>query len=148
MKKNDKIWLLTGDLGYKMWDPHFKDFPKRCINCGAAEQAMIGMAVGLALEGKVPFCYSITPFLIYRPYEWIRNYLHHENIPVKLVGAGRGKDYGNDGYTHWCGKIYNEIALDALPRIIQLWPEEKKDVPSMVKEMVYNRRPTFISLPR
>jgi transketolase C-terminal domain/subunit len=55
---------------------------------------MIGAATGMAMEGKIPVVYSITPFLLYRPFVFLRNYLHHENIPVKLVGGGRNKDYG------------------------------------------------------
>ena len=97
MAKNPKVVLLTADLGYKLFDPHFEDFPQQCISVGASEQAMLGIGVGMALKGLIPFCYSITPFLLYRPAEWIRNYLHHEKIPVKLVGAGVGKDDLEDG---------------------------------------------------
>ena len=68
MARNKDIWVLTADLGYKMWDMIRDDYPKRFINVGASEQAMMGMAVGLALEGKVPIVYSITPFLLYRPF--------------------------------------------------------------------------------
>jgi transketolase len=62
---------------------------------------MVGMAVGLSLSGYVPICYSITPFLLYRPFELIRNYVNHESINVKLVGTGRDRDYSHDGFTHW-----------------------------------------------
>jgi len=146
MKKNDKIWLITADLGYKMWDQHFEDFPDRCVNVGAAEQAMIGMAVGLALGGKKPFCYSITPFLLYRPYEWLRNYLYHENIPVRLIGAGRDKDYGQDGFTHWSEGASS--LLDTLPNIFTYWPETKKAAKEACWEMVEINSPSFVSLKR
>ncbi|MDE2590931.1 MAG: hypothetical protein KGL95_14845, partial [Patescibacteria group bacterium] len=89
MKKNPEIFVVTSDLGYKMWDSVRKDFPDRFINVGAAEQAMIGIGIGLSLAGKIPFIYSITSFLLYRPFETIRNYIHHEKIPVRLVGSGR-----------------------------------------------------------
>ena len=69
MKKNSDIWVIVNDLGYKMWDDVRRDFPERFINTGAAEQSMIGIAVGLALEGKIPVVYSITTFLLYRPFE-------------------------------------------------------------------------------
>src|SRR4051812_40784500 len=93
MKKNKKIYVVVNDLGYKMWDKVRKDYPDRFINVGAAEQLAVGVSVGLAINNKIPIFYSITTFLLYRPFETIRNYLHHEKIPVKLVGSGRDKDY-------------------------------------------------------
>lgn len=148
MKKNKDIWVLTGDLGFGMWDKIRDAFPDRFVNCGASEQALMGIAIGLAQEGKIPFVYSITPFLLYRPYEWLRNYLQRERVAVKLVGSGRGKDYLQDGWTHWCGEEYEEDAFKGLPRIIQFWPGEKENVPKMVKEMITNKKPSFISLQR
>ena len=83
MAENRKIWVITADLGYKMWDRVREDYPDRFINVGAAEQVMVGIGIGLALEGKIPILYSITPFLLYRPFESIRNYIDREKIPVK-----------------------------------------------------------------
>ena len=74
MKTNEDIVLLVGDVGYKVFDHLREEYPRRVINPGAAEQLMIGMGVGLALDGKIPVCYSITPFVLYRPFEFIRNY--------------------------------------------------------------------------
>jgi transketolase len=62
MKQNPNIWVVTGDLGYKMFDFIRRDFESRFINTGATEAAMLGTAVGLAKEGKIPFCYSISTF--------------------------------------------------------------------------------------
>ena len=146
MRRNKDIYLLTADLGYKLFDNIAKDFPDRFINVGASEQAMLGIAVGLALEGKVPVCYSITPFLLYRPFEWIRNYLDHEKIPVILVGSGRDKDYGDDGFTHYSEEAVQVLSL--FPNIRQYWPDEKEEVPDMIKEMIFERKPCFISLKR
>ena len=100
MELNDKIWCLTGDLGYKLLDPIRDKFPDRFVNCGASEFSMVGVAVGVAKMGKIPFVYSITPFLIYRAFEMIRNYVDHEKIPVKLLGGGRDNDYHIDGFSH------------------------------------------------
>ena len=99
MNKNEKIFLLTGDLGFGLFDDIRKKFPNRFINVGSCEQLMIGLAVGLSYEGWIPLCYSITPFLLYRPFEFIRNYLNHELANVKLVGGGRDKDYKNLGFS-------------------------------------------------
>ena len=101
MASNEDIILLTGDLGYGLWDKIRLDFSDRFYNVGSAEQLMVGAAVGMAMEGKIPVTYSITPFLLYRPFELLRNYLDHEEIPVKLVGGGRDKDYGHLGFSHW-----------------------------------------------
>ena len=147
MAKNPKVVLLTADLGYKLFDPHFEDFPQQCISVGAAEQVMLGIGVGMALKGLIPFCYSITPFLLYRPAEWIRNYLHHEKISVKLVGAGVGKDYLEDGFTHWSDEPYNTI-VSSWPNIQQFYPETKEEVPAMVREMITNKKPSFLHLHR
>jgi transketolase C-terminal domain/subunit len=64
MKKDESIYLIIVDLGYETFDKHFKDFPDRCINTGASEQAAMGIAVGLALQGKKPFIYTISSFFM------------------------------------------------------------------------------------
>jgi transketolase len=94
MVVNEDIYLITGDLGYGLWDAIRDAYPQRFYNVGSSEMAMMGMGVGLAMEGKIPYVYSITPFAIYRPFEMIRNYLDHEEIPVNVIGGGRDRDYG------------------------------------------------------
>lgn len=100
MRKDSNIVLVTGDLGFGIFDEIRRECPGQFYNCGAAEQAMMGVAVGLAMSGRVPFVYSITPFLLWRAAETIRNYVNYETIPVKLVGSGRGDDYKHDGFSH------------------------------------------------
>lgn len=146
MEKNKKIWLITGDLGYKMWDRVRLDFPDRFINVGAAEQAMIGIAVGLSLRGMIPIVYSITTFLLYRPFETIRNYLNFEGIPVKLIGSGRNKDYLLDGFSHWADE--DKKIMKILSNIESRWPKSEAELPSIVKEMIKSKKPWYINLKR
>lgn len=146
MLKNNNIYVVTGDLGYGMWDEIKKDFPDRFINTGASEQAMMGIAVGLALEGKTPFVYSITTFLLYRAFETIRNYLNFEKIPVRLVGSGRGKDYIHDGITHW-PEEEKEI-MSIFKNIKSIWPESLSEIPGLVKKMIKIDKPWYINLKR
>jgi len=146
MKENEDIFLLVGDLGYKVFDQHFEDFPGRCVNTGASEQAMIGIAVGLALKGKIPFAYSITNFLLRRPYETLKLYADEEQIAIKLVGSGRDKDYAHDGPSHDATEAKQLLAT--LPNVNQYWPDEKEEVTAMVKAMVDSKKPDFISLKR
>lgn len=143
MAKDPDIYLLVGDLGYKLFDAHFEDFPKRFINCGASEQAMLGIAVGLAQEHKKPFVYTITSFFL-RAAETISLYLDHENIPVRLVGSGRDGDYAHDGISHDCTAA--QKFLDG--KVMEYYPENKEQIPAMVKRMVKEEEAGFISLKR
>lgn len=146
MKVNPQIYLIVGDLGYKIFDNHFKDYPERTINAGAAEQAMLDIACGLALEGKIPFVYSITTFLLYRPFETLRTYINKESIPVHLVASGRDFDYKHDGWSHHSPDAKG--FLDLLPNIKQYWPETKEEIPSILDKMIKFNGPDFISLRR
>lgn len=150
MEKDERIWLLTADLGYGMLDKIRDDFPDRFVNCGASEQLMIGAAVGLALSGKVCFCYSITTFLLYRPFEWHINYLNYEKIPVHLVGSGYEEDYKHDGKSH---QPYMLFGMNGLFEM-QLWnfetylPVTKEEVPKSVSRMINENAPSFMCLRR
>ena len=97
---DDRVMLLTGDLGFSVLDDFRRQFPDRFLNCGVAEQNMVGMATGLAEAGFVPFVYSIATFAALRPYEFIRNGPILQRLPVRIVGVGGGFDYGHNGATH------------------------------------------------
>ena len=146
MQKNERIWLLTGDLGYGMLDKIRDDYPDRFVNVGASEQTLVGAGVGLALSGKIVFCYSITTFLIYRAFEWHRNYLNHEQIPVMLIGSGYADDYKHDGISHQPFEV--KEVLNTLPNIRQYYPEEKESVPEQLRSMIMRRSPAFMCLRR
>jgi transketolase len=146
MEKDDRIWCLTGDLGWGMLDSIRDDFPKRFLNVGASEQLLVGAGVGLALSGKVPFVYSIATFLIYRAFEWIRNYLNHEEIPVILVGSGYEDDYKHDGITHQPFEV-REV-LNCLPNVKQFYPQQKEVIPDLVKMLISAQKPSFLCLRR
>jgi transketolase len=100
-ERDDRIVLLTGDLGFMALEPFRDQFPDRFYNVGVAEQNMIGVATGLADAGFVPFCYSIVPFAVLRPYEFIRNGPVLHGLPVRVVGMGGGFEYGSAGPTHY-----------------------------------------------
>lgn len=144
-KKNPKIVLLTGDLGYGMWDEFKNTLPDQFVNTGAAEQALLDIACGLALEGMIPFVYTITPFYL-RALETLRTYINHENIIVHMVGSGRDKDYAHDGFSHDASDI--KEFLDPLKNIVQYFPQEKEEISVLVTKIITSTNPTFISLKR
>lgn len=99
-EQDERIWLLTGDLGYSVLERFASRFPDRYVNVGVAEQNMTGVAAGLALCGKVVFTYSIANFPTLRCLEQIRNDVCYHNANVKIVAVGGGLAYGAQGYTH------------------------------------------------
>lgn len=140
MQDNPNVVLITGDLGYGLFDKMRAKYPEQFFNVGAAEQTMMGASVGMALSGKTVFVYSITPFLLFRPFETIRNYISHESIPVVMVGSGRDSDYGHDGFSHFAG---DDDILKQLPNI-QFIKQDEFSLASIVK----SGKPTYLNLKR
>jgi transketolase len=99
-RENEKIVLLVGDIGFGVFENFKKEFPKRYYNLGIAEQNSVGVVSGLAKEGFFPVFYTIIPFLLYRPFEQIRNDLCINRRDALLVGVGAGLSYGALGPTH------------------------------------------------
>lgn len=100
-KKDKDIFIVVADISPagKMEDFQ-KKYKERFINVGVAEQTMISVCAGLALNKKKPFAYTIAPFALYRPFEMVRNDLCYQNLPVTIVGMGAGTIYANLGGTH------------------------------------------------
>jgi len=146
MAVNDNIYLITGDLGYGLWDKIKDTFPDRFYNVGSSEMAMMGMGIGLAMDGKIPFVYSITPFAIYRPFEMIRNYLDHEKIPVNIIGGGRDQDYGYLGFSHWAED--DKKIMTQFNNIANAWPENEDHLQKCIDYCLEKIGPVYINLKR
>lgn len=146
MAENEDIILLTADLGFGLFDNHREDFPERAKSVGASEQAMMGIAVGMAQSGKIIFVYSITPFLLRRPYETIKLYLDGEKIPVKLIGGGRENDYEHDGPSHFAGD--DKDIMRNFPNINAHWPETNEELPELIHKVIHSDQPEYINLKR
>lgn len=146
MVNEAKINVITADLGFGLLNNIQADFSDRFFNVGAAEQLMIGVGVGMADEGLIPVCYSMSSFLLYRPFEMLRNYVSAENIPVKLIGSGRDKDYSHDGLSHWAHD--DEIVLKALPNIQMYKPQDVSELKGIFNEFLYSSMPCYLNLTR
>lgn len=99
-EQDDRIFLITGDLGFKVLDEYIDRCPKQFLNAGVAEQNMTGLAVGLALEGRTVFTYSIANFPSLRCLEQIRNDACYHDANVNVVSVGAGFSYGQLGISH------------------------------------------------
>jgi transketolase len=146
MYRNPSIRLITADLGYGILDAIRKEHWEAFYNVGAAEQLMAGAAVGMAQEGLIPVCYSMSSFVLYRPFEVLRNYLNYEGTNVKLVGSGRDQDYEHDGISHWAHD--DEAVLSALPNIKIYKPANIDELITMMPEFLYNPGPAYLNLKR
>lgn len=146
MVDNEDIITLTADLGFGLLDQVRNAFPERFYNVGAAEQLLIGAGVGLAEQGKIPVCYSMSSFLLYRPFEFLRNYVNAECIPVKLIGSGRDKDYSHDGLSHWAHD--DELVLRALPNIRVYKPKSIEELERIWPEFISSPFPAYLNLTR
>jgi len=100
-REDERIMLLTGDIGYLAIEPFSEEFPRRFVNVGVAEQNLVGIATGLAEAGFIPFVYTIATFASLRPFEFTRNGPILHQLPVRIVGVGGGFEYGLNGITHY-----------------------------------------------
>lgn len=143
-ERDKNVYLLTGDLGFSVLEPFAQKFPKRFINCGVAEQNMMGVAAGLALSGKKPYVYSIIPFVTMRCFEQIRNDVCYQKLDVKIIGVGSGLAYGTLGVTHHA--IEDLAILRALPNIIILSPADPIETRELVLKSYQTKNPTYLRL--
>lgn len=138
--------FLTGDLGFKALEPLRDALGPRFINAGVAEQNMVGVAAGLASEGRQAWAYSIAPFIYARPFEQVRNDVCLHNLDVKLVGNGGGYGYGSMGATHHALEDYG--VLLSLPNMRAYVPAFDEDVPETIRRVSARRGPAYLRLGR
>lgn len=147
LARDDKrIFLLTGDLGFSVFEKFRDEFPDRFIDVGIAEANMTGVAAGLALSGKIVFIYSIVPFVTMRCFEQVRNDLCMQNLNVRIIGVGGGFSYGSLGPTH---QATEDIAvMRALPNMTVVCPGDPVEAGLAVREAMHHKGPVYIRLGR
>lgn len=143
-EKDSRIYLVTGDLGFGVVEPFQAKFPERFINCGVAEQSMIGIAAGLAMSGKIPVAYSIATFASLRPFEFIRNDVCYQKLNVKIVGVGAGLTYPQYAATH---QALDDVgAIRALPNIAILNPGDPVETKLATLAMFQHEGPIYLRI--
>ena len=141
---DDRIFLLTADMGYSVFETFRDEFPDRFLNTGIAEQNTIGVAAGLASRGKIVFVYSIIPFVTMRCFEQVRLDLAYNFMNVKLVGVGAGLTYGPLGSSH---HALEDIAImRSLPDMTVLCPGDPIETRELIKRSFEYEGPVYIRL--
>ena len=143
--QDKNVLYLTADSGEGGLDLMFRrNFSERSFNFGIAEQNMVAAAAGLASAGKIPFVYTAAPFLVYRSYEFIRNDVCLQNLPVKLIGTGSGISVSSLGPTHHTTE--DNSVLRCLPNLMLLSPATPKQAYECVKKAYHHKGPVYIRL--
>jgi len=145
-RKDKRIFLLTGDLGYSFLEEFKQKLPTRFFNMGVAEQNMIGVAAGLALSGKIVFVYSIVPFVTMRCFEQIRNDLCHQSLRVRIIGVGGGVVYGAAGETHH--SVEDIAIMRSLANMTVVAPGDAVELTLAIRQTINQEGPVYIRLPK
>lgn len=143
-KKDERIVLLSGDIGNRLFDDFKASCPTRFYNCGVAEANMMGMAAGLALSGLRPVCYTITPFITYRCMEQIRVDVCYHHVPVVIVGTGSGLSYASLGATHHSCEEMGMLRL--LPGLSVVAPADEVEVRGSLEAALASKDPCYIRI--
>ncbi len=143
-ESDEDIVVLTGDLGYKLFDSFKAKYPNRFYDVGIAESNMVGLAAGLSLNGKNVYCYSITPFLVMRAFEQIRIDIAYQNLNVRLVGVGGGVAYGLEGITHF--GLEDFALMRTLPNMCVVAPAGPLEARALANSLCDYKGPVYIRL--
>lgn len=141
---DQRLWLLTADLGFSVLEPFAKRFPDRFVNVGVAEQNLIGIAAGLAQTGLRPFVYSIANFPTLRCLEQIRNDICAHRADVKIVAVGGGLAYGPQGYTHH--GVEDVAVMRCLPGMTVVAPADPVETRLATHALVELQGPAYLRL--
>jgi len=141
---DENIVLITGDLGFQLFDDFAHNLPKQFINAGLTEQSMMSMAAGIASTGKRVFVYSIANFSTFRCLEQIRNDVCYMDNPVVVVSVGAGFAYGTLGYSHHATE--DLAVMRSLPNMDVVSPCDKFETEILTKMIARTSKPTYLRL--
>lgn len=143
-KKDRRIFFIGSDLGYKVLQKFKEEIPERFFMEGVSEANVIGMAAGLAFEGKIPYVNTISTFLTRRCYEQVVLDLCLHNLPVRLIGNGGGVVYAPLGPTHLA--IEDIAILRAIPNMAIVAPSDAEEMKRLIPQTVDYPGPIYIRL--
>ena len=142
--RDERIWLVTGDLGFSVVEKFAERYPRQFLNAGVAEQNMTGLAAGLALSGKIVFTYSIANFPVMRCLEQIRNDVCYHALNVKVVAVGGGLSYAGMGYSHHA--VEDLAVTRVLPNMTVLAPGDPVEARWATRTAASHPGPVYLRL--
>jgi len=139
-----KVVLLTGDHGYALFDAFRKARPDQYINCGIAEQNMVGVAAGLAKAGFRPIVYGLAAFVPIRVLEQIKMDVCYEQLPVVLIGDGAGFVYSHLGSSHQSSEDIS--ATRGIPNLTVLSPADRFEMTATMQLALGLGKPVYLRM--
>jgi len=143
-RSDDRIFILTPDMGFSVFEGFAREFPRRFLNTGIAEQNTVGVAAGLSLGGFKPYIFSIAPFALMRCYEQVRIGAAYMETNIKIVGSGGGVSYGPAGATHHA--IEDFAVAKALPNMIVCAPADPVEARRIFEQSAAIASPMYIRI--
>ena len=142
--EDSRVFLLSGDIGNRLFNEYKQRFGERFMNCGVAEAGMMGVAAGMALCGLHPIVYTIAPFTTLRCYEQIKLDVCYHNLSVVIVGVGAGLAYASLGPTH---HTFEDVAaLRLFPNMAVVCPGDALEVRAALRAALRRGGPVYIRL--
>jgi transketolase len=142
--EDDRVVMLSGDIGNRLFDAFKDKHQNRFFNCGVAEANMTGLAAGLAMNGLRPVTYTITPFVTTRCLEQIRTDICYHELPVTIVAVGAGLAYAGLGPSH---HACEDIAfLRTLPNMVVICPGDAWEVRAALRAVMKQDKPVYIRM--
>ena len=144
LEKDERVVLLLGDIGVHGFREAFDRFPKRVYNVGILEQATIGLAAGLALDGMIPIVHTIAPFLVERAFEQLKLDFGYQKLGGNFVSVGASYDYASLGASHHCP---GDVALLKTIPGMEVWiPGHPEEFDKWFRKHYDNGKPTYYRL--
>ena len=146
-EKDEKIVLIVPDVGFNYIEEYKKRFPDRFFNFGVTEQSTMIIAAGMALSGLKPYVYSMINFVVFRPYEMVRNAISLHNANVKLIGVKGSEKYKFLGFSHNLISEDEEIkVLERLPNFKTFIVKNSADVKKVILDTYQIKSPCYIRI--
>lgn len=153
-----RVMLIIGDVGFRYIEIFKEKFPNQFLNAGAAEQNMMGMAAGLSRVGWKPYVYTMINFIVFRPYEQVRNDLAYGNANVKLFGVAGSSAYKFLGHSHNIYKIPESVQsfnpeveedqqlMNHLPNMKTYYPKSDEEIKEFMNYEYQREGPAYFRI--
>src|SRR5438067_7925345 len=144
MTYDERLVVVLAEISYSLFNKNTIEFAKRILNLGIMEQTMVSVAAGIAMEGFIPVVHSITPFLVERPFEQIKDDFCYQRLGGNFISTGASYDYSTEGMTHH-GPGDVQI-LRSLPGMQIVVPGTPGEFDYLFREAYANGSPTYYRL--